>query len=154
MPAEKPEYSPLPDWTTIANKLVQRYPEKFDGINVAMVRPVMITNKDQKEGKHVWELTTVPYPMRLDLNYDFYITMNGKSWAEAPKTLQQWYVADSLHAISREGDAKVVPFDLKDFSSVIRNAGVDWNRGGEVPDLLGEVPIRWKEPEMGTVSDE
>ena len=144
MPQQRPEYEPLDDAKKIATQLVQRYPEKFDGINVNTMRFVQITNKDPKEKKPVWEIRTVEYPIRLDSAFDYYITLYKNDWESRTDIHKGWIVADILHSISRDGDGKVVPMDLKDHGDILRTAGIDWLQKDELPNLLGEVPIQWK----------
>jgi hypothetical protein len=100
-------------------------------------------NKDPKEGKQLWELKNVPYPIRLDCPYDHYVIVNSKDWYAMDEKHQALLVFDVLCSIDREEPGKVVPFDLKDHSVIIRTVGTDYMRRADVPDILKD-NIEWK----------
>lgn len=74
-------------------------------------------------------------PIRMDCQYDYYVIMNMQDWVGMDREHQQVIVFDVLCSISPENDGKVIPFDLKDHSIVLRNFGVDYQRK-PVPNLL------------------
>jgi hypothetical protein len=102
-----------------------------------------VTNKDPKEGKPLWELRNVPYPIRLDCNFDYYVIVNSKDWDGMDNKHKALLVMDVLCSIDREEPGKTVPFDLKDHAVMIRTVGVDYQKRPDVPDILNE-NIEWK----------
>jgi hypothetical protein len=143
MPQIKPEYEIIDDFRTMSVKLVEKYPDVLDGVNAASIRCVAITNKDPKENKPLWELRAVPMPIRLDCPYSHYVIVNMADWATLDDKHKALLAFDVLCSISRDGDEKVVPFDLKDHSVVLRTVGVDYMKRADVPDILND-NIQWK----------
>ena len=45
----KPEYAVLDEFEDLAQKLIDKYPEVFGGIDIATIKCVTITNKDCPE---------------------------------------------------------------------------------------------------------
>lgn len=143
MPQVKPEYDVIEEFKAIAAKLVEKYPEVLDGINPNLVRCVGVTNKDPKEGKPLFELRNVPMPIRLDCPYDYYAIVNLADWQSWDTKHQALLAMDILCSISREGDGRVVPFDMKDHSVMLRTVGVDYMKRSDVPDIIND-PVDWK----------
>lgn len=143
MPQVKPEYEVIEEFKTIALKLLEKYPDVLDGINPNLLRCVGVTNKDPKEGKPLFELQQVRYPQRLDLPYDFYVVVNMHDWQTFDESHQAALIFDVLCSVSRDGDGKVVPFDLKDHSVVVRSLGVDYMLRPDIPNILTD-NIKWK----------
>ena len=143
MPQLKPEYDVIEDFKATATKLVEKYPEVLDGINPSLIRCVGVTNKDPKEGKPLWEIRPVPMPIRLDCPYDFYVIVNMNDWQSFSPKHQALLAMDVLCSLSREGDGKVVPFDLKDHAVILRTVGVDYMKRADVPDIIND-QINWK----------
>ncbi len=143
MPQIRPEYEVIEEFKAIAAKLVEKYPEVLDGINPNAVRCVGVTNKDPKEGKPLWEVRPVPMPIRLDCPYDYYVIVNAHDWSSWSPNHQALLAMDVLCSLSREGDGKVVPFDLKDHAVMLRTVGVDYMKRADVPDIIND-QIDWK----------
>lgn len=143
MAQHKPEYTPVPEFRKYAEQLVNKYPEVLDGIKPALLTCVAVTNKEPKEGKPLWELKPVTYPFRLDLNYDYYVVVNASDWNGMDEKHQALLTFDVLCSLDREQPGKVVPFDLKDHSVVIRTVGPDYMRRNNIPDIIKD-NIEWK----------
>jgi len=66
----KPEYEVVNEFSLLANKIIDKYPDVFYGIMVDKIRCVKIINKERPEGKNkLWELLAVKMPIRLDCPY-------------------------------------------------------------------------------------
>ena len=139
----KPEYEKITEFETIVQKLVKKYPDVLDGINPEAIVCFGVTNKEPKEGKPLYEIKTVAYPIRLDTAYDYYVIVNTKDWDTFTPKHKALLVFDILCGISREEPGKTVPFDLKDHSVVIRTVGVDYMRRGDVPDIVND-SVKWQ----------
>jgi hypothetical protein len=138
-----PEFETIKEFRTIVDKLVKKYPEVLEGLDPATITCVGVTNKEQKEGKPLWEIRTVPFPIRLDCPFDYYIVVNMKEWDSLNMKHRALLAFDVLCSLSREEPGKTVPFDLKDHSVVVRTVGVDYMKRGDVPDILND-NITWK----------
>lgn len=143
MAQSKPEYETLKEFRTIAEKLVNKYPDVLDGIDSNLITCVGVKNKDPKEGKGPFEIKPVPYPIRLDNPFAYYIVVNSQEWDTFDLKHKAALVFDALCCISKEDDGKVVPFDLKDHSVVIRTLGVDYMKRADIPDIMGSNVV-WK----------
>ena len=121
----------------IADKLANMYPEVFDGIDTKVIAGVVVTNKDPKDDdKDKYEIRNVPYPIRLDCAFDYYVIFNQKIWDGFDEAHQNALVMKALLRISKEGDAKVVPYDLKDHAIMVRKLGVDYLDNQSIPNIL------------------
>ena len=137
MSQSKPEYEHLKEFRTIAEKLVNMYPEVLDGIDTKVIQGVVITNKDPKDDdKDKYEIRNVPYPIRMDTAFDYYVIFNQKIWDGFDEAHQNALVMKALLRISKEGDAKVVPYDLKDHAIMVRKLGVDYLDNQSIPNIL------------------
>jgi len=133
----KPEYESIEEFKAIAVKLVDKYPQFFNGINANEIRAVGITNKDPKDDAEMFALMPVPMPIRMDCPYGYYVICNMQDWMGMDSKHQQIQVFRVLCRISPDNDGKVLPFDLKDVYVVVKNFGTDYERG-EVPDILAD----------------
>lgn len=137
MPQIKPEYEVIEDFRKIAVKLVDKFPELFNGINPNEIRAVGITNKETKDDKEPFEVKPVPMPIRMDCPYSYYIVFNMQFWVGMDREHQQVQVLKALCRVSPDNDGKVLPYDLKDTKIVVRNFGVDYMKT-KVPDILSD----------------
>ncbi len=72
MAQTKPEYEVNDEFNDMASQIVDKFPEKFNHIEVGKVRCVNITNKERKEkpaGERIWNLVAVKMPMAIDCPY-------------------------------------------------------------------------------------
>lgn len=127
----------------MAKKLVDKYPDVLDGINAAAIRCVAVTNKEPKDNKPMWELRAVPMPIRLDCPFSHYVIVNMADWGSMLDKHRALLIFDVLCSISRDGEEKVVPFDIKDHAVILRTVGVDYMKRTDVPDIIND-NIQWK----------
>jgi hypothetical protein len=139
----KPEYETIKEANEIFAQLLKKYPAQLLGIEPGTISFCGIINKEPKENKPLFELKSVPFPIRLDCPYDFYVVVNMKDWDSLNKNHKAALVFKALLCISREEPGKVVPFDLKDHSVIVRTLGVDY-MSTNIPNILEE-DIVWKE---------
>lgn len=144
MPQIKPEYEELDEFVTIANKLVKKYPDVFFGLDIAQVKCVSITNKNRGKKKHLWEVKSVPMPIRLDCPYRYYVILFRADWDEMEEKHKYLLVADALLTIPTEEDKETLNnFDLNDFDVMVRTFGVDYLQKDGVPDILKDEVV-WR----------
>jgi hypothetical protein len=138
----RPQYETITEFRPIIEKLVNKYPDMFDGIETAEITCVGITNKEPKDDNKMWELKTVPFPIKLDCPYSYYCVVNMKDWDSLQTKHKALLAFDVLCSISREEPGKTVPFDLKDHSVILRTVGVDYMKRADVVDILNE-NVNW-----------
>jgi len=144
MAQTKPEYERIAEFKTIIDKLIAKYPEILEGIDSNSIACFGINNKEPKEGKPLFDLKTVSYPIRLDVEYDYYVIINTTDWNALSEKHKALLTMDILCSISREGEVRLVPFDLKDHAVMLRTVGVDYMTRDDVPDIIND-KIDWKE---------
>lgn len=139
----KPEFERLKEFDTYVATLVHKYPDVLDGLDPKEIVGFAVLNKDPKENKPLFEIRTVPFPVRLDVLYSYYVIVNMKDWESFDSKHQAALVFDVLCSLSKEGDGKVIPFDLKDHSVVLRTLGVDYMKRSDIPDIMTQ-QVDWK----------
>ena len=146
MAQNKREYEHLDEFSDIAKKVIEKYPEQFYDIDLDEIRCVAITNKERPEKQDkLWEVMPVKYPVRLDCKYGWYIVVHASDWQAMTDKHKKLLVAGSLCAIPTgdNSEGKTVPFDYKDYSTMLRTFQVDYLDRDDVPDILAE-DINWK----------
>lgn len=140
----KPEFSELPELIEILTKLLDLYPDIFPNIDPDTIAAVQITNKPRPESKkQVWELRPVGPPVTIFCPKRYFVTVYTSDWEVFSEEHKAAVVADVLLSISPDDDGKVVPFDKKDHSIILRTLGVDYMNEGSIPNLL-EGNVTWK----------
>lgn len=139
-----PEYEQLPEFIEILEKVVELYPDTFPNIDAEQIAAVQIVNKPRPESRsQVWDLKPVGPPVTLFCPKRYFVTVYTSDWEVFSEEHKAAVVADVLFSISPEMDGKVVPFDKKDHSVILRTLGVDYMNEGNIPNILGG-NIKWK----------
>lgn len=140
------------DWTEdsatleIALKLVEKYPDLFDGLDLTKVRFVRDLNAS---GHKIGELKPCGFPYDIDSPYAYYIVANNIVWKELSAAQQNLAVMHFLYAIAPGGTdeasasyAKTRKHDVKDYDTILKAAGgrYDWAKPGatDLPDPLAD----------------
>lgn len=138
----KPEFSALDEFADIAQKLIDKYPEVFGGIDIDTIKCVTITNKDcpERRKNKPYEVKGVPQPIRMDCSFSYYVILYQSDWVERDEPHKAILVAAILQAIPSdiETEGKVNTYDLKDFYRMQSNFGVDYLESDDIPDLLAD----------------
>ena len=82
-------------------------------------------------------------PIRLDCPFSFYVIIAMNEWVSRDESHQAALTMDVLCSISRDGDGKVVTFDMKDHGVMLRTLGVDYHTSPNIPNIL-EGKTSWK----------
>jgi len=143
----KPEYVALDEFADIAQKLIDKYPEVFGGIDISTIKCVSITNKDcpEKRKNKPYEVKGVPQPIRMDCPFSYYVVLYQSDWVEREDRHKTILTAAILQAIPAdiETEGKVNTYDLKDYYKMQKNFGVDYLESDDIPDLLAD-GFTWK----------
>ena len=138
----KPEYAALDDFADIAQKLIDKFPEVFGGLDLSVIKCVAITNKDcpEKKKDKPYEVKGVAQPIRMDCPFSYYVVLYQNDWVERDEAHQAMLVAAILQAIpvDNEADGKVNTYDLKDYARMQRNFGIDYLDSDTIPNLLSD----------------
>jgi len=145
MAQSEPVYEELADFLQIADKIIEKYPDKFGDIDASKIACVSIQNKERSEKKmQIWEVKSVKPPISLFSTKDYIFVFHQKDWDELADKHRTLIVADCLCSIPPGGGGDVVSMDYKDHSMMLRTLGVDYMQRNDVPDIL-ETDIDWKE---------
>lgn len=150
MAQDKPEYDINSEFNSMATKIAEKYPEKFDNIKVGRVCCVNITNKTRKEkegnGERIWKLQAVKMPIALHNPYGWYVILYSEDWDDMGEKHKLALVADVLHGLPTDVDneGKVNPYDTKGFHSIFKTLGMDYLDDPDIPHILND-DIKWKE---------
>ena len=137
MPQTKAVYEDLPEFVKIAEQLVKKYSSKFGGVDTSKMICKACNNKERSEKKRMWEIDVVKNPISCDFkSYTYCIKVYLTDWSSFSETQKALLVADALHAIPTDGDDKLVSFDVKGYSSMFNNFGIDFMDNPKVPNLL------------------
>ena len=139
----KAEYEVFKEFKVLADKLIAKHPTVLDGITTSNITCYAVTNIEPKDGKDPFVMKSVEYPLRLEIPYDYYVTINKQAWDSLNKKHQLALVMRILFAIDREEPGKLITPDLKDYSILNRSLGPDYLTSPDVPDLL-EDTVEWK----------
>jgi len=133
-------------------ELVDLNNEKFYGVDVDKIRAYAVTNKERGEKqKKIWEMKSVPMPIRLDCQYTYFIVVHLSDWDQMLKWQKGLVILDILHGIPGPADeGKILPMDLKDYSPIIRTFGADYLCDAPEQDPFSG-PIKWKDEPIGTL---
>lgn len=148
MAKEKAEYEPLADFKELAYKIVDRYPDRFSGIDLDRVQVYAIINKERKNDK-LFEVHAVKMPLLLDTKFSHYLVVYASDWNSMDDKHRLLLVCQCLFAIPLDDNGemeteKVNTFDMKDFSVMLRTFGTDYLVRDDIPHLLDEEVI-WKD---------
>ena len=149
MAQEKPNYEVNDEFNTMARQIVEKYPEKFDNIEVSKVCCVNLTNKTRKEkdgdGERIWKLQAVKMPVALHCSFGWYVILHSHDWEDFSEKHKLALVSDVLHGLPNEvdNDGKVNPCDTKGYRSIFKTLGLDYLNDPSIPHILND-DIKWK----------
>ena len=143
------EYEHLPEFIELAKKIMEKHVQQFGGLDLNKICPVVIVNKDRSENKkQLWQIVSVPMPIKMDCKYSFYIIMYASDWEGMLMKHKLLLVTQILFALplseEDEMDGKTNLFDMKDFGVMLRTFGPDYIVRDDVPDILAD-DFKWKE---------
>ena len=141
----KREFEALDEFSTVAKKLVTKYPDLFYGLDIDEVRCVAVTNKERPENSDkLWEVMAVKQPIRLDCPYGWYLIVHLSDWESLGDKQKNILVAEMLCSIPVGDDVegKLNQPDYKGYSVMLRTLGVDYLENPDTPDILAK-DIQW-----------
>jgi len=141
MAQEKPVYETVNEFSKMARKVIDKYPEIFYGREIDQIKCVKITNKERPESKDcMWVLQAVKEPVRLDCPYAWYAVLWSKDWDEMDEKHRYLLIADILHGIPNgEDEGKVNPPDSKGYKCMQRTfKGIDFMTDPNVPHIIDD----------------
>ena len=147
MAQEKPNYEVNDEFNNMAVKIVEKYPEKFDNIEVDKVCCVNV-DKDRKDSggvDRVWKLKAVKMPEAIHNPYGWYVVLHQSDWEELSEKHKLALVADVLHGLPNDLDSegRVNPCDTKGYLAIFNTLSIDYLNDPSIPHLLDD-DVTWK----------
>jgi len=145
-----PEYEEATEFKMLAKEIVKKHDVKFAGIDLELIKAVMIVNKDRSESNDkYYDIITVKEPVRSDCPFAFYIVIYQSDWEGFDKKHKLLLISKALCAIPLDSDGEmeegcVNSPDMKDFATMLRTFGPDYLIKDDVPDILLD-DIKWKD---------
>ena len=68
------------EFNTIAHSLIEKYPSKFQSINIQKICCVNLLTTEESKTERLWKLQKVKMPMALHCQYDWYVIFGSKDW--------------------------------------------------------------------------
>ena len=147
MAQEKPSYEVNDEFNGMAVQLVERYAEKFNGIEVDKVCCVNTskTRKDNGVLDRIWKVKAVKMPEAIHNRFGWYVILHEDDWSELSEKHKLALVADVLHGIPCDLDSqgKVNPCDAKGYLSMFETMGIKYLDDPDIPHLIDD-EVEWK----------
>ena len=137
----KPTYEEVTEFSDIAEKLVQKYPDLYSHIDSNIIKCLAINNKERPDSRKLWEIKALPEYALPDCPYAYYAIIYLHDWSEMTEKIRNRLIATILYAIPDE-EGKVRPFDYRNFGPMVRTLGIDYLEDEEGPDPLTE-DVEW-----------
>ncbi len=141
MPQIAAEWEEIPDFTTMASRLIEKYPDRFAGVDPDWIIAYGQTNKDRPEGKtKPYEMSGIPEPESFTNSKKYIVKLFMSEWEGRDEKCKLGLVFSALERIDKEHPekGKVSGYDYKDQATLVRTFGVDWHTRSNLPDLLKE----------------
>ena len=138
----KLEYAEVPEFMTIAEQLVKKFPNVFANVDCTLIQCVAIMNKQRKEGAARWKVTPVTMPIRMNCPYAYYVTIFNDDWAELDESHRQGLIAEVMMAVNTEEEGKTIKQDANYYNVMLRTFGPDYMDDPKLPNMLKDT-IKW-----------
>ncbi len=147
MAQEKPNYEVNDEFNNMAVQIVEKYPEKFDNIEVDKICCVNC-DKDRKDNggmDRIWKLKAVKMPEAIHNPYGWYVVLHTSDWEEMSEKHKLALVADVLHGLPNdlESAGRVNPCDTKGYLAIFNTLSIDYLNDPNIPHLLND-DVTWK----------
>lgn len=136
----KPTWEEVTEFAQLALKLVEKFPDRFGGIDVSRIVAYGCTNKERPEGKaKLYDMTGATEPESFTNSKTYFVKMFMVDWEGRSEAAKLLIVASALARIDIDNPGKVGPLDYRDQSVMVKTFGPDWQDKGDIPHLLTDV---------------
>jgi hypothetical protein len=149
MPQIKPEYEEMPEFITMARKLIEKYTSEIGHVPINLVAAYKITNKTKPEHKtKLYDMDGCIEPQSFTNTKKYFVTVFHDIWDNMDNKNRQLVVLSALCRIDKDEpeSGKVGGYDMHDQSFMARTFGVDWAVRHDVPDILSQTVRLVDEP--------
>lgn len=139
----QPQWVEVEEFSILATKLVEKYPERFAEINVDHIIAYACVNKDRPDGRREpYRMSGAVPPESFTNSKSYFVKMFQDVW-ERTGTQKLALVFSALSRIDPTTPGKVKPLDYADQEEMVASFGANWHERGDLPDLLkDDVDIR------------
>ena len=144
----KPNYEVNDEFNNMAVKIVEKYSEKFNNIEIDKVCCVN-TDKARKEVEgvvdRIWNIRAVKMPEAIHNPFGWYVILHQADWEEMSEKHKLALVADVLHGIPNDEDnaGKVNSCNVKGYLPIFETLGIQYLDNPDIPHLLND-DVVWK----------
>ena len=135
----KPIWQEIPDFVSMARKIIEKYPQYFSGIDADWLVAYGVVNKDRPKGKSKpYEMSGEKEPECFTNSKKYFIKFYMSEWEARNEEGKYWLVISALERIDHETpeSGKVAGYDYKDQCRLVRTLGPDWHSKGNLPHPL------------------
>ncbi len=137
MTQQAPQWVEIEEFTTMAAKLVEKYPERFGETDIDQLIAYACVNKDRPEGKSKpYDMTGAVPPESFTNSKSYFVKMFNNVW-ERTEEQKLALVFSVLNRIDPTSPGKIKPLDYSDQEEMVNNFGANWHERGDLPNLLG-----------------
>lgn len=135
----KPRWTEIPEFVSLAAKLIDKFPERFGGIDPSWLIAYGCINKERPEAKtKPYDMSGSREPEGFTNSKRYFVKVFMSDWEGRSDANKIAIVAAALERIDKEApdSGNVGPFDYKDQGPMVRTFGPDWYTRGDLPNLL------------------
>ena len=137
MPQIKPKWEEISEFNQLAEKLIEKYPERFGELKISEIVAYGCVNKKRPESKSkLYEMSGSPEPEAFTNTKVYFVKFFMEDWEGRGRAQKLLLVASALDRIDPLNPGKVGPLDYKDQNVMVKTFGVNWEENGSVPDIL------------------
>jgi hypothetical protein len=133
----KPKWEEIGEFVQLAAKMVEKYPERFAGIDVNTIVAYGCVNKERPDKKaKLYEMSGETEPESFTNSKVYFVKMFMNDWEGRSEAAKLLIVASALSRIDPQTPGKVGPLDYRDQNIMVKTFGANWEDRGDVPHLL------------------
>lgn len=138
MPQTPASWVEIPEFVTLCRKIIQKYSDKFTGINPEVIVAYVCNNKSRPEKKKtLYKIDPQVEPVSFTNSKTWIITMFQDDWEKdmAHKLVMVYSILLRLDPLD---PGKVKPLDYADQEEMISAFGSHWYDRSDLPNILEE----------------
>ncbi len=133
----KPEWITLDEFTALAARLVEKYPERYSGVDADQIIAYACTNKDKPERKtRPYDMSGEMEPESFTNSKQYFVKVFKSDWDARTEEQQLTIISSVLERVDVDNPGKIRSDDHKDQCVMIRTFGIDWQDRNDLPHLL------------------
>lgn len=143
MAKEQAIYEIVPEFSEMVEKLISLNEDRWGHIDGKMVRLAVITNKEAPQEPLPLKIIRIPMPVALVCPIRYMVVTWQQVWDESDEDRRALLICKVLEALEPdENEPKIKVPDEKNFKSLLRTFGVDYEINPSIKGLMSK-PIEW-----------